>query len=64
MMVRADNTLAYLVTIPEGLGVYKTKRIKQDLEKFQMNIGGIIVNNYIPAELALDSELLTKRVQV
>ena len=29
-----------------------------------MNIGGIIVNNYIPAELALDSELLTKRVQV
>ena len=63
-MVRAENTLAYLVTIPEGLGVYQTQRIKKDLEKFQMNIGGIIVNNYIPAELAVDSELLTKRVQV
>ena len=63
-LVRAENTLAYLVTIPEGLGVYQTERIKQDLEKFQVNIGGVIINNYIPAELALDSELLKKRVQV
>ena len=63
-MVRAENTLAYLVTIPEGLGVNQTKRIKQDLEKFQVNIGGIIINNYIPVEYAIESELLKKRIQV
>jgi len=63
-MVRAENTVAYLVTIPEGLGVNQTERIKQDLEKFQVNIGGIIINNYIPVEYALESGLLKKRTQV
>lgn len=64
LMVRAENTVAYLVTIPEGLGVNQTERIKQDLEKFQVNIGGIIINNYIPVEFAIGSDLLRNRVHV
>lgn len=64
LMIRAENTVAYLVTIPEGLGVNQTERIKQDLEKFQVNIGGIIINNYIPVEFAIGSDLLEKRVKV
>jgi arsenite-transporting ATPase len=64
LMIRAEDTVAYLVTIPEGLCVSQTERIKQDLEKFKVNIGGIIINNYIPAKFALGSDLLEKRVQV
>ena len=64
LMVRAENTVVYLVTIPEGLGVSQTERIKKDLEKFQVNIGGIIINNYIPVELAIGSSLLKNRVNV
>lgn len=64
LMIRAENTVAYLVTIPEGLGVNQTERIKQDLEKFQVNIGGIIINNYIPVEFAIGSDLLSNRVHV
>ncbi|MFA9496731.1 MAG: ArsA family ATPase [Candidatus Bathyarchaeota archaeon] len=64
LKVRAENTVVYLVTIPEGLGVSQTERIKQDLEKFQVNIGGIIINNYIPVELAIGSSLLKNRVNV
>ena len=64
LMVRAENTVVYLVTIPEGLVVNQTERIKQYLEKFQVNIGGIIINNYIPVELAIGSDLLKNRVIV
>lgn len=64
LMIRAENTVAYLVTIPEGLGVNQTERIKQDLEKFQVNIGGIIINNYIPVEFAIGSDLLKNRVHI
>jgi arsenite-transporting ATPase len=63
-MIRAENTTAYLVTIPEGLGVSQTERIKNDLEKFDVHVGGIIVNNVIPPEANTGSELLTKRIQV
>jgi len=63
-MIRSENTTAYLVTIPEGLGVSQTERIKQDLEKFDIQIGGIIVNNLIPHEVDASSDLLSKRRQV
>ena len=63
-MIRAENTTAYLVTIPEGLGVSQTERIKNDLERFDVHVGGIIVNNVIPPEANSGSELLTKRIQV
>jgi arsenite-transporting ATPase len=64
LMIRAEDTVAYLVTIPEGLGVNQTERIKLDLEKFQVTIGGIIINNFIPVEFAVGSDLLKKRVHV
>jgi arsenite-transporting ATPase len=60
-MIRSENTTAYLVTIPEGLGVSQTERIEEDLEKFDVHIGGIIVNNIIPHEAGAVSELLNKR---
>ena len=63
-MIRSENTTAFLVTIPEGLGVSQTQRIKQDLEKFEVQIGGIIVNNLIPQEVDMSSELLSKRRRV
>lgn len=63
-MIRSENTTAFLVTIPEGLGVSQTERIKQDLEKFDVQIGGIIVNNLIPREADTGSDLLSKRRQV
>lgn len=63
-MIRSENTTAFLVTIPEGLGVSQTERIKQDLEKFEVQIGGIIVNNLIPQEVDMSSELLSKRRRV
>ena len=63
-MIRSENTTAYLVTIPEGLGVSQTERIKQDLEKFDVQIGGIIVNNLIPHQVDASSDLLSKRRRV
>ena len=63
-MVRSKDTVAYLVTIPEGLGVYQTERIKQDFEKFGIKIGGVIVNNLIPDSDQGVEELLNKRRKV
>jgi arsenite-transporting ATPase len=63
-MIRSENTTAFLVTIPEGLGVSQTERIKEDLEKFDVHIGGIIVNNLIPLEVDASSGLLSKRRRV
>lgn len=60
-MIRSENTTAYIVTIPEGLGISQTERIKQDLERFDVYIGGVIVNNVIPLDADLSSELLKKR---
>ncbi len=63
-MIRSEDTTAYLVTIPEGLGVSQTERIEKDLERFDVRIGGIIVNNLIPREVDAGSELLSKRRRV
>jgi len=63
-MVRSENTVAYLVTIPEGLGVSQTERIKHDFEKFGIQIGGVIVNNLISGSDVGVEELLEKRRQV
>jgi len=46
-MVRSEETIAFLITIPEFLSVNQTERIKLELEKFNVTIGGIIVNNII-----------------
>ncbi|TRO62412.1 ATPase [Candidatus Bathyarchaeota archaeon] len=63
-MVRSEHTVAYLVTIPEGLGVSQTERIKHDFEKFGIQIGGVIVNNLISGSEAGVEELLGKRRKV
>jgi arsenite-transporting ATPase len=63
-MVRSENTTAFLVTIPEGLGVSQTERIKMDFEKFGINVGGVIVNNLIPESVQGEAEFLDKRRQV
>jgi arsenite-transporting ATPase len=63
-MVRSKNTVAFLVTIPEGLGVSQTERIKHDFEKFGIQIGGVIVNNLIPESGLGAEELLMKRRKV
>jgi len=63
-MVRSENTTAYLVTIPEGLGVSQTERIWNDFDKFGIRIGGVIVNNLIPETSSTAADLLTKRWNV
>jgi arsenite/tail-anchored protein-transporting ATPase len=60
-MVRSENTVAYLVTIPEGLGVSQTSRIQRDFEKFGIQIGGVIVNNLIPDSIHGEGVLFEKR---
>jgi len=63
-MVRSQYTTAYLVTIPEGLGVAQTERIWREFDKFGIKIGGVIVNNLIPENIILDTGLLQKRREV
>ena len=63
-MVRSQHTTAYLVTIPEGLGVAQTERIWREFDKFGIKIGGVIVNNLIPENVILDTGLLQKRREV
>jgi len=63
-MVRSQHTTAYLVTIPEGLGVAQTERIWREFDKFGIKIGGVIVNNLIPENIILDTGLLQKRREV
>jgi arsenite-transporting ATPase len=63
-MVRSNDTTAFLVTIPEGLGVSQTDRIRSDFERFGINIGGLIVNTVITKFNAEDSLLLAKRKKV
>ena len=60
-MVRSENTTAYLVTIPEGLGVSQTNRIQKDFEKFGIKIGGVIANNLIPDTIQGEGALFEKR---
>ncbi len=51
-MLKDEGTQAYLVTIPEALGVNQTQRIANDLEKFGLHIGGVIINNVLTEEAA------------
>jgi len=51
-MLRDEGTQAYLVTIPEALGVNQTQRVANDLEKFGLHVGGVIINHVLTAEAA------------
>jgi arsenite-transporting ATPase len=51
-MLRDEGTQAYLVTIPEALGVNQTQRVANDLEKFGLHVGGVIINHVLTEEAA------------
>jgi len=51
-MIKDDGTKAFLVTIPEALGVNQTQRVAKELERFGVNVSGIIVNYVITPEAA------------
>jgi arsenite-transporting ATPase len=52
-----------VVTIPEGLGVYQTDRIINELRDYRINVEHIIVNNVLPKSVC-DSEFLLSRYNV
>lgn len=47
-----DITEFVVVTIPEALGVFQTRRIIDEVKKFGINTGHIIINKVIPRELS------------
>jgi len=51
-MLKDEGTQAYLVTIPEALGVNQTQRVANDLEKFGLHVGGVIINHVLTEEAA------------
>ncbi len=63
-MVRSEYTVAYLVTIPEALGVAQTQRIEKELTKFGVHIKAIIINYYLPEKEVEYSEMYMNRREV
>jgi len=51
-MLRGEGTRAFLVTIPEALGVNQTQRVAIELERFGVNVSGVIVNYVVTEEIA------------
>jgi len=54
-MMKDDSTQAFVVTNPEALCVAQTRRVVDDLEKFGIRVGGIVLNRVLTLEAA-DSE--------
>jgi len=59
-MMKDDETKAFLVTIPEALGVNQTQRVAKELERFGINVSGVIVN-YVLTQEAASSEFNRRR---
>jgi arsenite-transporting ATPase len=51
-MMKNDGTRAFLVTIPEALGVNQTQRVADDLERFGIRVGGVVINHVLTEEAA------------
>lgn len=51
-MLKDEETKAFLVTIPEALGVNQTRRVAKELERFGINISGVIINYVLTPETA------------
>jgi len=49
-MVKDEKTLALVVTIPEALSVNQTKRVAEELGRFGLHVGGLIVNQVLTEE--------------
>ena len=59
-MMRNDNTLGFVVTIPEALCVSQAKRVVSNLEKFGITVGGVVLNRVLTEEAA-DNEFNKSR---
>lgn len=62
-MMRNNETMGFMVTIPEALCVSQTKRVISNLEKFGITIGGVALNRVL-TEDAADSEFNRQRMDV
>jgi arsenite-transporting ATPase len=62
-MMRAPDTMGFVVTIPEALCVSQAKRVVTNLEKFGITVGGIVLNRVLTKEAA-DNEFNKTRRQV
>ena len=51
-MMRDYQTYAFVVTLPEALAVNQTRRVVRDLEKFGIQVGGIVINHVLTEEAA------------
>ena len=51
-MMKDETTQAIVVTNPEALCVAQTRRVVDDLEKFGIRVGGIVLNLVLTAEAA------------
>ena len=60
-MLKDEGTQACLVTIPEALGVNQTQRIADDLEKFGLHVGGVIINHVLTEEAANTGFYMSRR---
>jgi arsenite-transporting ATPase len=54
-MMRSETTMGFVVTNPEALCVNQANRVLEDLNKFGIHIGGIVLNRVLTEEAA-DSE--------
>lgn len=59
-MLKDEETRALLVTIPEALGVSQTERVAKELDRFGINVDGVIVN-YVLTEEAAESDFNRRR---
>jgi anion-transporting ArsA/GET3 family ATPase len=51
-MMKDEATQAFVVTNPEALCVAQTRRVVDDLEKFGIGVGGIVLNRVLTVEAA------------
>jgi arsenite-transporting ATPase len=51
-MMKSENTKAFLVTIPEALGVNQTQRIAKNLAELGVQVSGVIINHVLTPEAA------------
>lgn len=62
-MMRSEDTMGFVVTIPEALCVSQAKRVVANLEKFGITVGGIVLNRVLPEDAA-DNEFNKTRMEV
>lgn len=62
-MLRNQNTEAVIVTIPEALGVYQTRRVIDELRNVGIRISKVIVN-YVLSEDLCDCDFLKRRLKI